>query len=35
VYHVSMVATQVTPRDANGNFAYASDWAFMLGRAAK
>jgi predicted esterase len=35
VYHVSMVAAEVTPRDANGNFAYASDWAFMLGRAAK
>jgi hypothetical protein len=31
VYHMSMVASQVTPRGADGNFAYASDWAFLLG----
>jgi hypothetical protein len=31
VYHVSMSATGVTPRDANGKPAYAADWAFLLG----
>jgi pimeloyl-ACP methyl ester carboxylesterase len=30
-YHVSMSATGVTPLDANGQPAYASDWAFLLG----
>jgi hypothetical protein len=33
VYHVSMAATAVTPLDANGQPAYAADWAFMLGAA--
>jgi predicted esterase len=33
VYHVSMIAPGVTPIDANGNPAYAADWAFMLGSA--
>jgi predicted esterase len=33
VYHVSMVAPGVTPVDANGQPAYAADWAFMLGTA--
>jgi hypothetical protein len=33
VYHVSMSATGVTPRDANGKPAYAADWAFLLGAA--
>ena len=32
-YHVSMSATDVTPRDANGQPAYAADWAFLLGHA--
>ncbi len=31
VYHVSMAATGVTPLDANGQPAYAPDWAFLLG----
>jgi dienelactone hydrolase len=30
-YHVSMSVTGVTPLDANGQPAYAPDWAFMLG----
>jgi len=30
-YHVSMSATGVTPLDANGQPAYAPDWAFLLG----
>ena len=33
VYHVSMSATVSTPRDANGEPAYAADWAFLLGAA--
>jgi hypothetical protein len=28
-----MIAPGVTPIDANGNPAYAADWAFMLGSA--
>jgi hypothetical protein len=32
VYHGSMVSARTTPRDANGEPAYAADWAFMLGR---
>ncbi len=32
-YHVSMSATGVTPLDANGQPAYAADWAFLLGAA--
>lgn len=32
-YHVSMSATGVTPLDANGEPAYAADWAFLLGAA--
>lgn len=31
VYHGSMVSERSTPRDANGDPAYAADWAFMLG----
>jgi hypothetical protein len=32
-YHVSMSITGVTPLDANGQPAYAPDWAFLLGTA--
>jgi len=32
VYHGSMVSERSTPRDANGDPAYAADWAFMLGQ---
>jgi len=32
-YHVSMSAIGVTPLDTNGQPAYASDWAFLLGSA--
>ena len=31
LYHGSMVSARTTPRDANGEPAYAADWAFMLG----
>ena len=30
-YHGSMISEKSTPRDANGEPAYAGDWAFMLG----
>jgi hypothetical protein len=30
-YHGSMISERSTPRDANGDPAYASDWAFFLG----
>jgi predicted esterase len=30
-YHMSMASTVATPVDANGNPAYAADWAFFLG----
>jgi hypothetical protein len=33
VYHISMAMTGVTPLDANGQPAYAADWAFLLGAA--
>jgi hypothetical protein len=32
-YHGSMDSPQLTPVDANGNPAYAADWAFFLGAA--
>jgi predicted esterase len=32
VYHGSMVSERSTPRDANGEPAYAPDWAFLLGQ---
>jgi hypothetical protein len=31
LYHGSMASPTLTPRDANGNPAYAADWAFLLG----
>ena len=30
-YHMSMSGAEITPRDANGQPAYAPDWAFLLG----
>lgn len=34
-YHGSMISERSTPRDAQGNPAYARDWAFMLGTPSK
>jgi hypothetical protein len=31
LYHGSMASATLTPRDANGQPAYAADWAFLLG----
>ncbi|MGD0955711.1 MAG: hypothetical protein ABR953_02635 [Candidatus Acidiferrales bacterium] len=33
LYHGSMDSPRLTPVDANGDPAYAADWAFFLGAA--